>query len=69
MDTDNVLNFSRPDENRAFGGAAFEISLSAVERRIFHNKGIALLFAMLLSLGLWAGIWLAVAALVARAPF
>jgi hypothetical protein len=69
MDRSNVLNFSRPDATMPFPIGAFEQDLSEVEFDLVRNKGLGLILALIVSLGLWAMIWLAIASLFGVAPF
>jgi hypothetical protein len=64
MDRNNVLNFTRLNEGAGFRGAISEQDLSGVGLHIFRNNGIGLIVALLVSLGLWAVIWRAVASFV-----
>jgi hypothetical protein len=64
MDGNNVLNFTRLDEGVGFHGATSEQDLSGVGFDIFRNNRIGLIVALLVSLGLWGVIWLALASLV-----
>jgi hypothetical protein len=66
MNKDNVLSFNRSSERVSFHSPAFEQHPSVVEYDIFRSKGMVLIVALLLSLGLWAMIWLAVASIVSR---
>jgi len=66
MDRNNLLSFARLDEDPGFRRAVYEQNPSEVGSDIFQSKGITLIVALLVSLGLWGVIWLAVASLVAR---
>jgi hypothetical protein len=66
MNRNNLLNFARLDEDVGFCRAVYEQNPSEVGSDIFQSKGITLIVALLVSLGLWGVIWLAVASLVAR---
>jgi hypothetical protein len=64
MNRNNVLNFTRLDGRAGFRDAMSEQDLSGVGRHIFRNNQIALVVALLVSLGLWGVIWRAVASFV-----
>jgi hypothetical protein len=66
MNRNNLLSFARLDEGAGFRRAVYEQDPSEVGLDIFQSKGITLIVALLVSLGLWGVIWLAVASLVAR---
>jgi hypothetical protein len=66
MDGNNVLNFTRLSEGAGFRGAAAEKDQSEIAFDILRSKGFALVVALLVSLGLWGVIWLAVASFVSR---
>ena len=66
MDRNNVLRFTPLDEGAGFRRSASEHDLSEVAFDFFRNKGGGLIVALLVSLGLWGVIWLAVASFVAR---
>jgi len=68
MDRNNVLNYTRSEDNGFLRAAMFEQDLSEVEPDIYRNKGIMLIIALMLSLGLWAVIGIAVAALIGNRP-
>jgi hypothetical protein len=66
MDRNNVLNFTRLDEAVGFRGTMREQDRRGVGIDIFQNNGIGLIVALLVSLGLWAVIWLAAASVLSR---
>ena len=66
MNRNNLLSFARLDEGAGFRRAVYEQDPSEVGLDIFQSKGITLIVALLVSLGLWAAICFAVAAVVAR---
>ena len=68
MDRNNVLNYTRREDRMFFHTAGFEQDLSQVERDIFPHKGMILIVALMLSLGLWAIIAVAVATLIGNRP-
>jgi hypothetical protein len=66
MDRDNVLNFTRLEVGPDFRGAMREQDRSEVGIDSFKYNGIGLIAALLVSLGLWGAIGVAVASLVSR---
>jgi hypothetical protein len=67
MNNHNVLNFVRPDKGVAARSAAYERELpDAGEDYDLRDKGMGLLVAVVVSLGLWAIIWLVVASFVSE---
>jgi hypothetical protein len=66
MDRNNVLNFTRLGVGPDFRGAMREQDRSEVGIDIFRNNGIGLIAGLLVSLGLWGAIGVAVASLVSR---
>jgi hypothetical protein len=69
MDRSNALNFSRSDTSVPYPTGVFEHDLSEVELDLVRNKGVGLILALIVSLGLWAMIWLAIATLFGVGPF
>jgi len=68
MDGYDRVNFSLPDEQQRFYAALFEQDPFELEGDSFSNKGRMLIVALLLSLGLWTVIGVAVAALLGNRP-
>jgi len=66
MDRYNVLNFTPLDAGPNFRGAMREPDRSQVGTDIFGNNGLGLIAALLVSLGLWGAIGVAVASVVSR---
>jgi hypothetical protein len=64
MDKINVLHFVGRDEGVAFSSAVFEPDLFESDEATLRDKGMGLIVALVLSLGLWVVIWLAVASFV-----
>jgi hypothetical protein len=56
----NLLSLTPLDGQGDSHGAIYEQDLSEVGFDIFRSPGIGLIFALLVSLGLWAVIWRAV---------
>jgi hypothetical protein len=68
MDRSNVLNFARSDAPMTFAIGAFEQDLSEVELDLARTRGLGLILALVVSLGLWVMIWLAIATLFGVGP-
>jgi hypothetical protein len=68
MASNNVLILPRREERSGFRSAIFEPDAAETESNTFRIKGVTLIVALMLSLGLWAIIGIAVAALFASGP-
>jgi hypothetical protein len=60
----HAIDFNVVRDKANFVTALLESELSEVEFDIFNKKKICLVFALMLSLGLWAIIWVAVSAII-----
>jgi hypothetical protein len=63
----NLIDLLNADDNADFAATSFEQYASEPETNIINN-GVGLIVALVLSLGLWAMIWVAVCALIGSAP-